>query len=295
MWISFLDGRWIIDDYNESKVLAEITAKGLKPGDPVGELTELLSYATTKDPIIAQGHPDGLGPGGTRSGFGSGGGLGAGGGGGGSGGPMMYKPGGPTTFFGGNGLGPFDGDLSMVKKMAIMRDGVDRTNWMWAAAVKVIEWNEEWTRARKERWGSAVSGGELEREATAQRSTPAPPPIGNGIGVTGTPMPLPSDEEKFRVRPHLRPSTQITRSRPQGPQHPLSVYEPHTGLMHRTYTNFSHVSRLNSSIDLTLPNRSNGYTTDKSTLGSETRSGCRLSRLPSWDECLGNSLCRYCH
>ncbi|KIJ23248.1 hypothetical protein M422DRAFT_276219 [Sphaerobolus stellatus SS14] len=125
------DGKWVVDDYYEEKALADTLAKGLKAGDPVGEITELLSYGTTKDPVTTQQ--------GGRADAGR------------SGGILMYKPGGPTTFFGGNGLGPFDGDLSMIKKMAIQREGVDRENWMWTSAMKVQEWNEEWTKARKER------------------------------------------------------------------------------------------------------------------------------------------------
>ena len=37
---SYKDGRWVIDDYNEQKSLEEITARGLRPGDPVGELQD---------------------------------------------------------------------------------------------------------------------------------------------------------------------------------------------------------------------------------------------------------------
>ncbi|KAH9077628.1 chromatin remodelling complex Rsc7/Swp82 subunit-domain-containing protein [Lactarius deliciosus] len=37
---TLIDGRWVVDDYYEDKVLADITEKGLKPGDPVGELAD---------------------------------------------------------------------------------------------------------------------------------------------------------------------------------------------------------------------------------------------------------------
>ena len=157
--------------------MADILLKGLKPGDPVGELTDLLSYASTKDPVAAQSQPS-RGDGTSRGG-----------------GITLYKPGGPTTFFGGNGLGPFDGDLSMIKKMAIQRDGVDRENWMWTAASKVQEWNEEWTRARKERM--KVCGGVLATDS-------------NGTEIDGP--------EKKR--------------RKVGNDLPLGVYEPHTGIVH---------------------------------------------------------------
>lgn len=171
------DGKWVEDDYYEDKALASTLAKGLKPGDPVGELTDLLSYASTKDPVAAQSQPSrGEGP--WRGG-----------------GAMLYKPGGPTTFFGGNGLGPFDGDLSMVKKMAIQRDGVDRENWMWTAATKVQEWNEEWTKARKERL--KVCGGVLTADT-------------NGVEEDG------QERKRRKVEDDL----------------PLGVYEPHSGIVH---------------------------------------------------------------
>ena len=159
--------------------MADTIAKGLKPGDLVGELTDLLSYASTKDPVAAQSQPS-RGDGTSRGG-----------------GATLYKPGGPTTFFGGNGLGPFDGDLSMIKKMAIQRDGVDRENWMWTAASKVREWNEEWTKARKERM--KVCGGVLAADASA-----------NGVEVEGP------DMKRRKVDNDL----------------PLGVYEPHSGIVH---------------------------------------------------------------
>ncbi|KAF8579967.1 hypothetical protein K439DRAFT_1358324 [Ramaria rubella] len=172
------DGKWVEDDYYEDKAMADTLAKGLKPGDPVGELTDLLSYASTKDPVAAQSQPS-RGDGPSRGG-----------------GAMLYKPGGPTTFFGGNGLGPFDGDLSMIKKMAIQRDGVDRENWMWTAASKVQEWNQEWTKARKERM--KVCGGVLTADS-------------NG-GET---------EEGLE-----------TKRRKLNDVLPLGMYEPHSGIVH---------------------------------------------------------------
>lgn len=158
-------------------MLADILAKGLKPGDPVGDLTDLLSYASSKDPVTAQSQPS-RGDGPSRGG-----------------GATLYKPGGPTTFFGGNGLGPFDGDLSMIKKMAIQRDGVDRENWMWTAASKVQEWNGEWTKARKERM--KICGGVLTVDP-------------NGAEVGG----------------------QRTKRRKVDNELPLGVYEPHSGIVH---------------------------------------------------------------
>ncbi|KAF8502414.1 chromatin remodelling complex Rsc7/Swp82 subunit-domain-containing protein [Hysterangium stoloniferum] len=190
------DGKWVTDDYYEDKSLAETLSKGLKPGDPVGEFSDLLSYASTKDPVTAQSQPSR--PDGPSRG----------------GGALMYKPGGPTTYFGGNGLGPFDGDLSMIKKMAIQRDGVDRENWMWTGATKVQQWNEEWTKARRERLrlcggvlglGAGVSIGEASTDGAGVDAAAANTTNGKG------------PVKKRRRTEHPLP---------------LGVYEPHSGIVH---------------------------------------------------------------
>lgn len=134
------------DDYYEEKVLAEITAKGLKAGDPVGELPD------PNAPARPQPDADSF----ANSAFGSSSNVNVAGGGG------IYRAGGPTTIFGGSGWGPFsDGPLNAVRKSLLSRDGVTEENWMWMMAGRVGEADEEWARLRKEGRGKAgltVSG-----------------------------------------------------------------------------------------------------------------------------------------
>ncbi|OAX36900.1 hypothetical protein K503DRAFT_694252 [Rhizopogon vinicolor AM-OR11-026] len=120
-----LEGRWVTDDYYESKVLAEITEKGLKPGDPVGELPDPLAASSQSAPLGPQ--PTST----TASG--------------------IYRAGGPTTIFGGPGWGPFsDGPHSAVRKSVLSRDGLTADNWMWEAARRVGEAGDEWSMMRRE-------------------------------------------------------------------------------------------------------------------------------------------------
>jgi chromatin structure-remodeling complex protein RSC7 len=139
------DGRWVTDDYYESKVLEDITAKGLQTGDLVGDLPDpnAPSHTHTTELSSLLGTLDrSLGPTGALAG----GGAATGGGGGG-----VYRAGGPTTLFGGNGWGPYsDGPLNAVRKSVLSRDGVTEENWMWMMALRVNEMNEEWTVKRKE-------------------------------------------------------------------------------------------------------------------------------------------------
>jgi chromatin structure-remodeling complex protein RSC7 len=133
-----IDGRWVVDDYYEDRVLEEITAKGLKPGDPVGDMQDPRA---TKEPDAGLD----LGPQGGR-GERTGGGLGP------------YRAGGPTTIFGGAGYGPFsEGPLNAPKKAFYSREGVNEENWMFEAAQRTISANEDWVRSRKE--GLKVCGG----------------------------------------------------------------------------------------------------------------------------------------
>ncbi|KAF8639179.1 hypothetical protein AX17_001666 [Amanita inopinata Kibby_2008] len=129
-----IDGRWVVDDYYEGKMLEEITAKGLKPGDPVGELPDPNAPHHSNELSSLTG---GAGAGAGRGERGSGGGI--------------YRAGGPTTIFGGSGWGPYsDGPLNAVRKSLLSRDGVTEENWMYMMAMRVIDAGEEWTKCRKE-------------------------------------------------------------------------------------------------------------------------------------------------
>jgi chromatin structure-remodeling complex protein RSC7 len=123
------DGRWVVDDYYEDKVLEEITAMGLQPGDLVGDLqdpstqTELAQLTgVDKQSRVERG-----------------------------GGGGIYRAGGPTTIFGGSGWGPYsDGPLNAVRKSMLTRDGLTEENWMLIAAQRTIETGEEFGRLRRE-------------------------------------------------------------------------------------------------------------------------------------------------
>lgn len=122
------------DDYYEDKALAEITERGLKPGDPVGDLID----PSTQNEVASLGGALGPAGGGSKADRGSGGGG-------------IYRAGGPTTLFGSSGMGPFsDGPLNAVRKSLLSRDNVTEENWMWMMAARVREADEEWAKWRRE-------------------------------------------------------------------------------------------------------------------------------------------------
>lgn len=122
-----LDGRWVTDDYYEDRALQAMQAKGIAPGTPVGELP---------DPTAPSGNAAATSlPAQASSAVSHG----------------IYRAGGPTTLFGGAGLGPFsDGPHSAVRKSMLAREGLSKENWMLQAAKHVGDINEEFARMRKE-------------------------------------------------------------------------------------------------------------------------------------------------
>lgn len=125
-----VDGRIGIDDYYEEKAIAEAGLRGLKAGDYASELLEQQQAATADASAAASGKVE-------RSGLG------------------LYRTGGPTTVFGGSGLGPYsDGPLHVAKKAMLTREGVTDENWMFAMAQRTREANAEWLRGR----GEAIRG-----------------------------------------------------------------------------------------------------------------------------------------
>jgi len=118
-----------VDDYYEDKVLEEITAMGLQPGDLVGDLQDPSTQ--TELAQLTGGDKQ------SRVERGGGGGI--------------YRAGGPTTIFGGSGWGPYsDGPLNAVRKSMLTRDGLTEENWMSIAAQRTIETGEELRRLRRE-------------------------------------------------------------------------------------------------------------------------------------------------
>jgi hypothetical protein len=119
-----------VDDYYEEKVLADITEKGLKPGDPVGELADpnAPSAAALAAAELANAQKADR-AGGTQG---------------------IYRAGGPTTLFGGPGWGPYsDGPLNAVRKSLLNRDGLNEENWMLIAAQRTAEASAEWSKQRR--------------------------------------------------------------------------------------------------------------------------------------------------
>nr|GAT45695.1 predicted protein [Mycena chlorophos] len=129
---TIFEGKWVVDDYYEDKVLAEITERGLKAGDPVGDLPDPNArHADNEQAAVASITAKNDRLGGTSTG--------------------IYRAGGPTTLFGSSGLGPFsDGPLNVVRKSLLSRDGVTEENWMWMTAMRTLQAEDDWKRNRKE-------------------------------------------------------------------------------------------------------------------------------------------------
>ncbi|KAF9494327.1 hypothetical protein BDN71DRAFT_1449048 [Pleurotus eryngii] len=127
-----LNGKWVVDDYYESKALEDAAARGAKAGDPVADLTDPQGNTESNNAAAkAAAKAD-------RDRGGGGGGMG------------IYRAGGPTTIFGGNGLGPYsDGPLNAVRKSMYNRDGVTEENWMWMMAGRVLEADDELRKVRQ--------------------------------------------------------------------------------------------------------------------------------------------------
>lgn len=135
-----VDGRWVVDDYYEDKVLAEIAEKGVKAGDLVGDLPDPNAQSSAADNLAAANARNERN---AQPGMG------------------LYRAGGPTTIFGGYGLGPYsDGPLNAVRKSILTRDGLTEENWMLKMAGRVLDGAEEWNAWRK----GSLQPGELQDE-----------------------------------------------------------------------------------------------------------------------------------
>ncbi|EAU84128.2 nuclear protein localization [Coprinopsis cinerea okayama7 len=187
-----VDGRWVIDDYYEEKSLAEITEKGLKAGDLVGELFDATAASSSGVPsgeLAALDRSGALGASSTLGG-------------------SMYRPGGPTTIFGGSGWGPYsDGPLNAVRKSLLTRDGVLEENWMFMMAGRVREADEEWARWRAEA-----------RKALSV----------DGVWVGEVPVPGASNDKGKEVVQEGGDA----ENKEAEEKKPLGVYEPHSHLIH---------------------------------------------------------------
>lgn len=188
------EGRWVLDDYDESKSLSEITPRGLQPGDLVGDLPDpqSTSTSTTIDAVSSNA---------TASQSNQGGGLG------------IYRAGGPTTIFGSAGWGPFsDGPLNAVRKGFLNREGVKEENWMHLAAQRVREADQEFAKIR--RHGVQPNGG-----------------VPRGSMFFGGGLYHPRRQEESVKANEEPPSGEAPRRRSKaaGSPYPLGVFEPHSG------------------------------------------------------------------
>ena len=164
-----VDGRIGIDDYYEDKAIQEAEARGLKAGDYASELLEQQQAGTADASAGTSGKIE-------RSGLG------------------LYRTGGPTTVFGGSGLGPYsDGPLNVAKKAMLTREGVNEENWLFVMAQRTRESNSEWLRGRLQ-------------------------------SVRGVEVPDEDDEDPMTSR------SKRTRRDASTPSY--GIYEPHTAIVH---------------------------------------------------------------
>ena len=219
----------MVDDYYEDKVLAEITEKGLKPGDLVGELADpnAPSAAALAAAELANAQK------GDRSGGTQG----------------IYRAGGPTTLFGGQGWGPYsDGPLNAVRKSLLNRDGLNEENWMLVAAQRAAEANADWAKQRRR--ALVPYGGIF---GTAPMPPPPSPPgkmdeeeEGAGVGVGGEGAAKEGvvrlgkgraheqQEDHDRAQEQQRENEAGARRRKRARRDekvPRGVYEPHSGIV----------------------------------------------------------------
>ncbi|KAI9513432.1 chromatin remodelling complex Rsc7/Swp82 subunit-domain-containing protein [Russula earlei] len=211
---TLIEGRWVVDDYYEDKVLAEITEKGLKPGDLVGELADpnAPSAAALAAAELANAQKA------DRAGATQG----------------IYRAGGPTTLFGGPGWGPYsDGPLNAVRKSLLNRDGLNEENWMFVAAQRTAEAGAEWAKQRRRAlvpYGG-IFGAEGERERLGKRKAgPQGQSHGQGQGQQGAAQ---EQEQRERAR-EKRVGGAGARKRKRAwrdEKVPRGVYEPHSGVV----------------------------------------------------------------
>ncbi|KAF8480046.1 chromatin remodelling complex Rsc7/Swp82 subunit-domain-containing protein [Russula ochroleuca] len=205
---TLIDGRWVVDDYYEEKVLADITEKGLKPGDPVGELADpnAPSAAALAAAELANAQKADR-AGGTQG---------------------IYRAGGPTTLFGGPGWGPYsDGPLNAVRKSLLNRDGLNEENWMLIAAQRTAEASAEWSKQRRR--ALVPYGGIFGVAPSAPSGKGQNQGQGQGQGQEG--------QERAQERRDNEAGARRRKRARREEKVPRGVYEPHSGIvLYRTDT-----------------------------------------------------------
>ena len=209
-----------MDDYYEDKVLADITEKGLKPGDLVGELADpnAPSAAALAAAELANAQK-GDRAGGTQG---------------------IYRAGGPTTLFGGPGWGPYsDGPLNAVRKSLLNRDGLNEENWMLVAAQRTAEASAEWAKQRRRAlvpyggiFGAAPpapSDGKDEEEEGQGGQMEEGHAKEKGKGQTQTQEQ--EGQERAQDRRDKDASARRRKRARRDDKMPRGVYEPHSGVV----------------------------------------------------------------
>jgi hypothetical protein len=195
------DGRWVVDDYFEEAAKIEAAEKGAKPGDIVIEPQQDFSHTISTD-TYGKGQKE------SRTG--------------------IYKPGGPTTFFGSDAVGPFRGEMSSTKKAMLARENLTEENWMHAAALSVLEANEELRRSRAEKVvpGAGLDEVQVPLQHTGSTVTHYVPST-TQIGGVAVPVPIGEQGEGGgEIDTKTLEETNAASSKP------LGVYEVHTGIIH---------------------------------------------------------------
>jgi chromatin structure-remodeling complex protein RSC7 len=183
-------------------------ADGLKAGDPVGELPDPMATIASRVPAQVV-HTSG-------------------------GGAAIYRPGQPTTIFGGSGLHPFskellgNGTFMISRKAALTREGVDEENWMYEAARRTREADQRFKELRWKAMGIVKNGNIVGNVYDWMKEGEEPvPAVPEGAPPMETDKPEPNDLA-VGPTPEQKPKK---RKRMLDPEQILGVYEAHTGLI----------------------------------------------------------------
>ncbi|EJD52093.1 hypothetical protein AURDEDRAFT_111568 [Auricularia subglabra TFB-10046 SS5] len=197
------DGRHVVDDYYEDQALADITARGLQPGDPVGDLGEPQGYGgggPAGEAGLAGTYKAGQKPLVVKDPSGS-----------------IYKSGGPTTFFGGTGMGVFaaDGEPAPGRARRPTAEVIKsweslNSDWMHLTALAVHDVNDVYAKMRREALKAYQSNLEVDEVAKAAEA----------VTLTDGAVKREGEQQEKEAK-------RVRISEPA-----LGVYEPHTGLVH---------------------------------------------------------------
>jgi chromatin structure-remodeling complex protein RSC7 len=192
-----IGGRWVDDDYYESR--------SIEAGNPAGELVGDLTDANNEAAALnaAQALPTSNQPSGTG----------------------IYRAGGPTTIFGGSGWGPYsDGPLNPVRKGLLNREGVTEENWMEVAARRAREMDAEWAKIRRD--NMADVRGALKDVGIATGGS-----VGQAKKLRGRPNNAEEEEEETDDDDNMEDEPRKTKRvrMDDGQSEIRGVYEPHNG------------------------------------------------------------------